>query len=70
MSEQSMLPLFFLAGEKTWEMPQLTGLNKLPPWATLVPFPSDDGALTLEPERSPWVLTLSGVWDFKIKPRT
>jgi hypothetical protein len=31
------LPMIYLAGAKSWEMPQLPGLNKLPPRATLIP---------------------------------
>ncbi len=32
MSEDTTsLPLLFLSGVKSWENPQLTGLNKLPP---------------------------------------
>ena len=65
----SVLPLLFLGGEKTWEMPQLPALNKLPPRATLVPYPTAEAALTLEREQSPWFLALSGTWDFKIKAR-
>jgi hypothetical protein len=29
--------MIYLAGAKSWEMPQLPGLNKLPPRATLIP---------------------------------
>jgi beta-galactosidase len=65
----SVLPLFYLSGEKSWEMPQLTSLNKLPPCATLIPYPSASDALTLERENSPWFQSLNGQWDFKLKPR-
>ena len=64
--DSSVLPMLYLAGAKTWEMPQLPGLNKLPPRATLVPFPSTQEALTLERERSPWWMSLNGEWQFKI----
>ena len=37
-----VLPLLFLAGQPTWELPQLTSLNRLPPRATLTPFPTHD----------------------------
>ena len=67
--DSSVLPMLYLAGAKTWEMPQLPGLNKLPPRATLVPFPSTGDALTLERERSPWWMSLYGEWQFKIKSR-
>lgn len=67
MRDDAPLPLLFLAGNKSWEMPHLTGLNKLPPRATLIPFPSASTALRMERESSPWFLNLSGTWDFKIK---
>ena len=43
--ESSVLPLLFLGGQPTWKMPQLTSLNRLPPRATLVPFPTAAEAL-------------------------
>ena len=61
--------LLEIAGRKTWKLPQLTGLNKLSPRATLYPFPSPDDALILNRESSPWFLSLNGVWDFKILSR-
>jgi beta-galactosidase len=66
---QPVLPLLFLGGEKTWEMPQLPALNTLPPRATLIPFPSTRAALTLDREQSPWFANLSGEWQFKIKAK-
>lgn len=69
MSSSEIFPLLFLAGNKTWEMPQLPSLNKLPPRATLLPYPSADAALTLEREATPWFMSLNGQWDFQIKPR-
>ncbi len=75
MSNQShedrsaILPLLYLGGEKTWEMPQLPGLNLLPPRATLIPFPSAGAALTLDRAKSPWFIGLDGTWQFKVKSR-
>ena len=63
------LPLLFLAGAPTWQMPQLVGLNKLPPRATLIPFPTAEEAQTQAREASPWYMSLNGTWDFQIKPR-
>jgi beta-galactosidase len=67
------MPLFDalleMGGRKTWKLPQLTGFNKLPPRATLYPFPSPIAAQTQERESSPWFLSLNGVWDFKILSR-
>ena len=65
----SSLPLLYLGGEKTWEMPQLPALNTLPPRATLIPFPSAHDALTLDRDASPWFTNLSGQWQFKIKSK-
>src|SRR5438270_3273377 len=68
----SVLPMLFIAGAKTWEMPQLTSLNKLPARATLLPYPTASDAqtgLTSEREKSPWFMSLNGQWDFKIKPK-
>jgi beta-galactosidase len=60
--------LLFLAGQPTWQMPELVALNKLPPRATLIPFPTPDEARTLAREASPWRLNLNGTWEFQIKP--
>ena len=67
--DASTLPLLFLGGVKSWENPQLTGLNKLPPRATLTPFPIAADALTLAREQSPWFMSLDGQWQFKLAPR-
>ena len=65
----AILPMLYLAGAKTWEMPELTGLNKLPPRATLLPYSSPDAARQLQREASPWFLSLDGTWEFKRKAR-
>ena len=63
----STLPLLFLGGQPSWEMPRFTGLNKLPPRAALTPFPSAEEARRGAPEDSPWRQSLDGVWQFKLK---
>jgi beta-galactosidase len=65
----NILPMLFLAGERTWEMPQLTSLNKLPPHATLIPYGSVEQAIAMDRENSPWFQPLNGTWDFKILPQ-
>ncbi len=69
MSTANPLPMLFIAGERTWEMPQLTSLNKLPPRATLIPYRDATQALTMEREASPWFSSLDGTWDFQILSR-
>jgi beta-galactosidase len=61
------LPLLYLAGQKSWEMPQLSRLNKLPARASLIPFPTASAARQLTPEASPWYQSLNGAWQFKLK---
>ncbi len=63
------LPMIFLGGAKSWEMPQLPGLNRLPPRATLVPYPSAAAARSQAREESPWFLSLNGPWEFKLVSR-
>ena len=45
--------LLYIAGQETWQMPELTGLNKLPAHATL--------------HREHAKLDLNGIWDFQLK---
>ncbi|MEP7285664.1 MAG: glycoside hydrolase family 2 TIM barrel-domain containing protein [Chloroflexota bacterium] len=66
---QNTLPLLFIAGAKTWEMPQLPSLNRLPAHATLIPYPSAVDALSMDREKSAWFVNLNGKWEFKVKPR-
>ncbi len=68
-TSHSVLPLLYLSGARTWEMPQLPGLGKLPPRATLVPFPRASDALTLDRNHSPWFLSLNGAWQFNLKSK-
>ncbi len=48
-----------------WETPELTEINRLPMRSTLFPFSTLKQALGLDPLKSPWVLSLDGVWDFR-----
>jgi len=52
-----------------WQMPECTGLNRLPPRATLIPFKDRPSAATLDRERSPYFRLLNGRWRFKLLPR-
>ncbi|MFN8441849.1 MAG: glycoside hydrolase family 2 TIM barrel-domain containing protein [Caldilineaceae bacterium] len=64
-----MLPMLTIAGQPSWKNPQLTGLNKLQPRATLIPFPTSEDAQSNAREESPWFQLLNGDWDFQIKTR-
>ena len=65
----TLLPLLQISNVNSWENPQLTSLNKLPPRATLYPFPTHESALNHPREKSPWFISLNGTWDFQIKHR-
>ncbi len=69
LSDTAVLPLLYLAGQKSWEMPQLTRVNKLPAHATLIPFPTAGDALHQAPEASPFYQGLNGTWQFKLRQR-
>jgi len=49
---------------KTFEQPELTGLNRVPMRATQYPFPDAEAALSQSREASPWWAGLDGGWRF------
>lgn len=51
------------------EDPQLLGRNRLPPRATGWPYPDLESARGGSYERSPWLLSLNGAWEFAWAPR-
>ncbi len=51
-----------------WENPQILGRHKEEPHATLLPWPSREGALHGDPVRNPWRLSLDGPWRFHWSP--
>ena len=57
-----------MADTNRWEDPGVVGLNRLPARAHFVPYPDADRAATFEPDRSPWVRSLSGTWKFHFDP--
>ncbi len=69
MTEQLPLTALLLAGEPSWEMPELPSLRKLPAHATFWPFPSPEAALARLPENSPLVRCLNGDWQFQLFER-
>ncbi|MEM3715857.1 MAG: glycoside hydrolase family 2 TIM barrel-domain containing protein [Candidatus Bathyarchaeia archaeon] len=56
----------FVEGVPDWENPRITGINKEPAHATLIPYPDEDTALTCLKDSSPWLMTLNGEWRFKL----
>lgn len=65
----TQLPLFSVGGTATWQIPQLTHLNRLPARTVLVPFPDAASAMRSEPEQSPFYLSLDGKWRFRYLER-
>ena len=51
-----------------WEAPELISLNKLPARATFTHFKTTPQALTRDPDKSPWVQSLNGEWQFRCEP--
>gem|GEM_PF-2743329 len=49
---------------KTFQQPELTGINRVPMRATQVSFPSAAEALSQPREASPWWRSLDGTWRF------
>lgn len=59
--------MILIGGKKSWEMPELTNINKLPPRATFYYYKSEKDAATTDRSKSPFLKFLNGKWDFKIK---
>ena len=57
------------AGERTWTVPEITGVGRLPMHAPLVPHPDAAGARTGDPAASPWWRSLDGEWRFRCYDR-
>ncbi len=51
-----------------WENPQLIAINRLPAHARGVPYADEAAALSRDPQRSPWHLSLDGAWQFHLAP--
>ena len=54
--------------QNDWENPQVTGRNKEPGHATLVPYTDSASALIGERSTSPYFILLNGDWKFKLFP--
>ncbi|MBP5543118.1 MAG: DUF4981 domain-containing protein [Kiritimatiellae bacterium] len=55
MTPSSLFPRY-------WEVPELTSMNRLRARADLVPFPNEKAALSRDPRKSKWFLSLDGQW--------
>lgn len=64
-----MTQLLQIGGSKSWVMPELIQVNRLPAKATFYPFPDGNSALRKAREASPWFQSLNGLWDFTLAPR-
>jgi len=63
------LPLLYQGGSPTWELPELTQINRLPMRTTFWPLDAPQaGSLPENLEESRWVLSLDGEWDFQYFP--
>lgn len=51
-----------------WENPQVTGINKEPAHATLIPYADAASAATCDPTTSPFRRSLNGTWRFHLDP--
>lgn len=51
----------------SWENPELFALNKLPPRATFHADPTMRAALSRKREKSPWFISLNGLWQFRLE---
>lgn len=49
-----------------WQNPAVTGINKLPGHAPLIPYADEAAALSRNPSRSPWFRYLNGNWQFRL----
>ena len=66
--DSAILPMLFLGTSKSWELPDVTSLNTLPPHALVIPLPVDRKDVG-DARLSPWFQSLNGSWDFKLLPR-
>lgn len=54
---------------KPWKRPEHVGDNRVPPRATLYPFPTETTAKSCNRAKSRWVKMLNGTWSFRLFDR-
>ncbi len=52
-----------------WENPNVIGINKEKPHATLCPYSDEKSALSFDKKTSPWIKLLNGKWKFHYSPK-
>ena len=62
-----ILSMLLPGGRRSWEMPELTNINKLPPRATFYYYKNEKDAASADRANSPFLKFLNGKWDFQIK---
>ncbi|QDU87475.1 Beta-galactosidase [Pirellulimonas nuda] len=53
------------SAQNDWENPRVFAVNKEPPHATFLPYPSVEAALAGDLEKNPLYKSLNGEWDFR-----
>lgn len=62
------LDMLYVGNAPAWQNPSLTGINRLPPHATLYPHHAVDSARAGDRASSRWVTSLNGAWRFTLLP--
>ena len=57
------------AGERTWTVPEVSGVGRLAMHNLVVPHPDLEGARSGDPAASPWWRSLDGTWRFRLFAR-
>jgi beta-galactosidase len=58
--------LLFIGNLPTWKSPSTISFNRLPARATTLPFPDAKSARTLSRDKTPYIQSLNGNWDFTL----
>jgi beta-galactosidase len=57
---------FGTKGERAWENPGLTEINRLKMHSCMIPYPDSAGAIAGDRVQSPWFQSLNGQWRFQL----
>ena len=64
-----LVPLLLSAQALEWEDPEVIGIHKEAPHATMTLYADEATALAADREASPWFFSLNGTWQFQWAPR-